>query len=58
METWIYFVEKIDGDYAYLKRQDREEYDLKLVARELLPVEISEGSLLKYEMLEYSMLDC
>ena len=53
METWYYEVVSIDGDYANLRRMDIESADLKLVARALLPEEISEGSKLKYEMFEY-----
>lgn len=56
METWLYIVESIDGDYAHLKRTDIEEEELKLVARALLPEEITEGSYLKYEMLQYSII--
>ena len=53
METWYYEVVSIDGDYANIKRIDIESDDIKLVARALLPEEISEGSKLKYEMFEY-----
>ena len=53
METWYYEVVSIDGDYANLKRIDIESDDVKLVARALLPEEISEGSKLRYEMFEY-----
>ncbi len=56
METWTYMVERIDGDYAYLKRTDMPENGLKLVARALLPSEITEGTLLKYELFEYSIM--
>ncbi len=55
MDIWYYTVEKIDGDYAYLKRTDIPENDLKLVARALLPPEIIEGTRLKYELFEYSI---
>ncbi len=55
METWYYEVVGIDGDYANLRRTDIESDDLKLVARALLPPEITEGSRLKYEMMTYSM---
>ena len=44
METWYYEVESIDGDYANLKRTDKDVEDLKLVARALLPPEIMVGS--------------
>ena len=56
METWFYEVVSIDGDYANLKRTDIESDDLKLVARALLPAEICEGSKLKYEFLQYEMV--
>lgn len=55
METWYYEVVSIDGDYANLRRTDIESDDLKLVARALLPPEITEGSRLKYEMMTYSL---
>ena len=55
METWYYEVISMDGDYANLKRTDIESDDLKLVARALLPAEITEGSRLKYEMMTYSL---
>ena len=57
METWYYEVISIDGDYANLKRTDIDSDDLKLVARALLPPEIVEGSRLKYEMMQYSMVE-
>jgi hypothetical protein len=56
MDIWRYVVERIDGDYAYLKRTDISENDLKLVARAILPPEISEGTKLIYELFEYSIL--
>lgn len=56
METWFYEVVSIDGDYANLRRTDIESQDLKLVARALLPVEIMEGSQLKYELMQYSII--
>ncbi len=55
-ETMIFCVESIDGDYANLRRTDKESDDLKLVARALLPPEIKEGSMLKYEMMQYELL--
>lgn len=56
MNTFYYEVVSIDGDYANLKRTDTESDDIKLVARALLPPEIKEGTRLRYEMLEYSIL--
>ena len=57
METIYYVVENIDGDYANLRRTDIESNDLKLVARALLPENISVGSKLKYEMLQYELIE-
>lgn len=57
METCYYVVERIDGEYAHLRRTDQEEQDLKLVARALLPPEIMEGMSLRYEFFEYSIAD-
>ena len=57
METWYYEVVSIDGDYANLKRTDIESDDLKLVARALLPAEILEGSRLKYELMQYEIVE-
>lgn len=56
METMYYEVVSIDGDYANLKRTDEAVDDLKLVARALLPAEIAEGSKLKYEWMQYSLI--
>ena len=56
-ETWYYEVVSIDGDYANLRRTDIESTDLKLVARALLPAEIMQGSKIKYEMLQYEILN-
>lgn len=56
MEPIDYIVESLAGDYAYLKRLDKEDAELKCVARALLPEAVREGSRLHYEMLEYSMM--
>ncbi len=57
METRYYEVARIDGDYAYLKRTDKIEDELFIVARALLPEEIDEGTKLKYEFLQYEIID-
>ena len=57
MNTFYYQVISIDGDYANLKRTDEESQDLKLVARALLPPEIREGTTLKYEWMQYEIVD-
>lgn len=50
-----YTVAHIDGDYAYLQQIDHPQEELKCVARALLPQEITEGTQLHYEMMEYSL---
>lgn len=50
-----YIVKQIDGDYAYLMREDKPDEELKCTARALLPPEITEGCKIIYEMLEYRM---
>lgn len=57
MNRFEYAVDSIDGDYAYLRRTDAEDGELKLVARALLPPEIAEGTRLLYEWLEYSIVE-
>ena len=57
METRFYEVVRIDGDYAYLKRTDKIEDELFIVARALLPEAIDEGTKLKYEWLQYEIID-
>ena len=56
LDIWYYELVSIDGDYANLKRIDEEIDDIKLVARALLPMEISVGSKLKYQMLQYEIV--
>jgi hypothetical protein len=55
MNSFEYIVERIDGDYAHLKRIDIPDADLKLVARAILPPDIMEGVKLKYELYEYTI---
>lgn len=50
-----YTVARIDGDYAYLQQIESPQEELKCVARALLPPEIAEGSILHYEMMEYTL---
>lgn len=54
-EAVYYIVASIDGDYANLQNLDKPQDVPKLVARALLPVEIMEGTKLKYEMCNYSV---
>lgn len=55
-EAVEYIVERIDGDYAYLKRVDQEEWEAKCVARAILPMEIEEGGKLCYELMQYTII--
>ncbi len=59
MLACTYIVEKIDGDYAMLRRTDETDpnAEAKMVARALLPPEINEGSRLLYEYLQYSIIE-
>ncbi|MBQ7091773.1 MAG: chorismate--pyruvate lyase [Clostridia bacterium] len=56
MEPKEYILTRIDGDYAYLKRTDIPCDDELFIARALLPSEADEGSRLRYEMLEYTVI--
>lgn len=56
MKRFEYVVVDVDGDYAHLRRTDVETDELKLVARALLPPEITEGTKLSYEWMTYSIL--
>lgn len=50
-----YVVERLDGDYAYLRNLNSPNDDLKCVARALLP-EVGEGTKLRYEMMSYEVM--
>ncbi len=56
LSSRIYTVHRIDGDYAFLLEEQVETAEEKCVARALLPPEISEGSRLLYECLQYELL--
>ena len=51
-----YIVERIDGDYAMLRRVDEPDAELKMTARALLPPEITEGTRLLYEKMQYEII--
>ncbi len=57
MNTFQYQVVQIDGDYANLRRIDIESDEIKLVARALLPPEITEGTKLLYEYMQYQIIE-
>ncbi|MDE6363568.1 MAG: DUF3006 domain-containing protein [Lachnospiraceae bacterium] len=56
LDKIYYIVNSLEGDYAYLIKEDDASGERKCVARALLPPEIAEGSRLVYEMMEYSMV--
>ncbi len=56
LDRIYYTVDSLEGDYAYLKREDDASAEPKCVARALLPAEITEGARLLYEMMEYTLL--
>ena len=56
LDKIYYTVSRLDGDYAYLQKEDDESAELKCVARALLPPETAEGTRLLYEMMEYSIV--
>lgn len=57
MISKVYKVMQIDGDYARLQDVKDVDAEWKLVARALLPADIYEGCTLKYEMLEYEIVE-
>lgn len=56
MGPFEYVVEKIDGDYAILRRTDAPGGDTITVAMALLPPETDEGVRLRWENLEYFVI--
>ena len=59
MLTCIYVVEKIDGDYAELRRVDalaQDQVENKVMASALLPADIMEGNKILYENLQYRLI--
>lgn len=57
MKAMVYTLQKLQGDYALLRRIDMPTEDTILVARAFLPEEADEGSTLIYEQLAYRMAD-
>ncbi len=55
METKYYIVDRIEGDYAWLRRTDIEAEPV-FIARALLPEGIDEGTKLKQEFLQYEII--
>ena len=55
MEARYYEVTKIEGEYAYIK--ERETGEEIFIALFLLPEGVDIGTKLKYEMLEYEVIE-
>ena len=55
MEPKDYIVDRIDGEYAYLR--DIKSGNELFIALALLPIGADTGSYLHYEMMEYSLKD-
>lgn len=53
METRIYTLTKIDGEYAYL--EEKESGEELFIALALLPPEVDIGSFIKCENMEFSL---
>lgn len=56
LDKMYYTVSSLEGDYAYLKNDGDASAEPKCVARALLPPEITEGTRLIYEMMEYRLV--
>lgn len=60
MNTFYYIVDRIDGDYAQLRRTQEDgtllDEECKLVARALLPDAITDGTRLIYEWMQYRII--
>lgn len=52
-----YVVADMDGDYGMLQRLDCPQEPLKPVALALLPDGITEGTKLRYQMMEYEIIE-
>ena len=55
METKIYILTRIDGEYAYIK--DKQTGEELFIAMALLPEGVDIGTRLKYEMFSYEIVD-
>ncbi len=55
METQYYKVTRIEGEYAYIENTDTG--DEIFIAMALLPPDVDVGTRLKYEMLEYEVIE-
>ena len=54
METKIYILTRIDGEYAYIK--DKQTGEELFIAMALIPLGADIGSDIKYENMEFSLI--
>jgi len=56
MEPKDYVVVRIEGEYAYIREVDTANAEELFIAMALLPQGVDVGSLLRYEMLAYTLI--
>ena len=56
MESIVYIVKRIDGDYAWLENTEYPEREPVFIARALLPDTVFEGAKLLFENFEYTQI--
>ncbi len=56
MGPFDYILEKIEGDYAYLRLIDNPKAELFMIALTLLPLGADVGSKIHYENIEYTIM--
>ncbi len=57
METKVYIITKIEGEYAYLSDESDKNADEFFIALYLLPLGADVGTRLLYEFSDFKMLD-
>ena len=57
MEPKDYVVARIEGEYAYLREQEKDASAEIFIAMALLPPDVDVGTKLHYEMMEYTVAD-
>ena len=57
MEIGVYKITNIDGEYAYIKSQSRDDAEELFIAMALLPVGCDVGTLLEFENFEFTIVN-
>jgi len=57
MEPKDYVISKIEGEYAYLRDLSGACAEEKFIALALLPIGVDIGSVLHYEMFQYTLVE-